>query len=313
MQELVIMRFTASVNKLIWYFVVPFLLIFYLFFLFWSDHSYTNKPVYESVKNKQQIIKSLEGYEGVILGGSNIWWGLSAKSLTTLTNITWVNLATPAESYSDVNYANFISDTLSYSNRKDISFVIYSSSNFTDANRYNKRKVTTTDQYGKNKLSYKPQRSFASYLKEFLGYTKYRPYPLENKYGDFGFSDYPCDTYKPTPLAPRDYMTINDLSMWLPGQLDRISGLFPNAKIILNIPNGFNGDKIWPNNDARSILIGKIKEILSNQVSADERFSLISQKPYPSSDLMCSDDYHANHNGREWHTKELHKLIEDQL
>ena len=47
-----------------------------------QDRNYVNKPVYEAINNKQQALKSLDRIDGVILGGSNAWWGISAESLS---------------------------------------------------------------------------------------------------------------------------------------------------------------------------------------------------------------------------------------
>ena len=121
------MLYTANVNRFLWYFFVPFLIIFYLGFLVWSYENYTNKPVYEAIKNKQQVVNSLEYFDGIILGGSNAWYGLSAKSLGTLSNSTWINLTAPAEGYSDENYFNFMTNSISYKKRQNVSFIIYSS------------------------------------------------------------------------------------------------------------------------------------------------------------------------------------------
>ena len=154
----------------------------------------------------------------------------------------------------------------------------------------------------------------ASYIKDFIGFTGYRPYPVENEYGDFGFANYACAPFNQKSLKPRDYLNEVDLPIWTSEQLGRISGLFPNAEIVIAVPNGFNMNRREPNNDARNNLIKELSNILlKHERSGKRSVYLISQKPFPSSDLMCHDDWHANEDGREWRTNNLYQLIKDQL
>jgi len=307
------LQYTGNVNRFLWYFLIPILIIFYISYVLWSDKNYVNRPVYEAVKNKQQALKNLDHIDGVILGGSNAWWGISAKSLSFYSDMTWANLAIPAEGYTDKNYESFLLETLSHKKRQDISIVIYSASTLV-RNDFMKRKKVNTNLYGKNQISYKPQRSLASNVKDLMGLTSYRPYPVENKYGDFGFADYPCGTFKANPHNPREYLNENHLFTWTSEQLDRISYLFPNATIFIYIPNGFNEQIIEKNDHLREALITKLQDLLvireSNETDA---VHLLSQEPYQSSDLMCADDWHANNEGRAWHTEELYQLIDHQL
>ena len=288
-------------------------MLFYISFIFWSDRNYVNKPVYDAIKNKQQAIKNLGPIDGVILGGSNAWWGISAKSLSLSSDLTWANLAVPAEGYTDQNYEKFLNETLTFKIRQGVSFVVYSPATLV-RNDFMKRKKVTTNLYGKNQITYKPQRSLASYLKDLMGFTGYRPYPVENKYGDFGFDDYPCGPFIANPYSPREYLNENELSFWTSEQLERISSLFPNATIFIFVPNGYNDQIIKKNNDLRETLLNKLQTLLyAREAKGKGPVHLIPQEPYQSSNLMCADDWHANSEGREWRTKELYKSINDHL
>ena len=307
------MQYTGNANKFLWYFIIPILIIFYISYIFWSDKNYVNKPVYEAIKNKQQALKNLDHIDGVILGGSNAWWGISAESLSLYSDMTWANLAIPAEGYTDENYESFLVDTLSLTMRQDVSIVIYSASTLV-RNDFIKRKRVNTNLYGKNQISYKPQRSLASNLKDLMGFTGFRPYPVENIYGDFGFADYPCGTFKANPHNPRVYLNENDLYPWTSEQLERISFLFPNATILIYMPNGFNDQIVDKNDHLRETLIIKLQDLLiTRENNGKGLVHLLSQDPYQSSDLMCADDWHANNEGRALHTKNLYRSINDRL
>ena len=308
-----ILQYTGNANKFLWYFLIPILVIFYISYIFWSDKNYLNKPVFEAINNKQQALKNLDHIDGVILGGSNAWWGISAKSLSIYSDMTWANLAIPAEGYSDKNYEKFLQETLSQKKRQGVSFVVYSAATLV-RNDFMKRKRVSTNLYGKNQISYKPQRSLASNVKDWMGFTGFRPYPVENKYGDFGFANYPCGTFKANPYNPREYLNENELSSWASEQLERISSLFPNAIIFIYMPNGFNDEIIEKNNHLREALIIKLQDFLFARENNDgDLVYLFSQEPYKSSDLMCADDWHANNEGRAWRTEELYQLINDKL
>ena len=302
----------ANVNRFLWYLFIPFLIISYLGFLVWSFENYTNKPVFEAIKNKQQTVSSLEHFDGIILGGSNAWYGLSAKSLGNLSNLTWINLTAPAEGYSDENYFNFITSSVSDKKRQNVSFVIYSSNSLVTKN-LEKRDNTPTDLVGKNKISYLPQRSMASYLKESLGYTKFREYPVA-EFGDFGFDNYPCGKFLSTPFKQREYLNKSDLHEWMAHKIKNLSEVFPNAKLIITVPNGFNKNLRQPDDEGRRRLVEELKNILTKHVQdGKDSIYLTSQNPYPSSDLMCSDNWHANKAGRQWRTNELYQEIKNNL
>tara|TARA_B100000989_G_scaffold297711_1_gene284415 strand:- start:2667 stop:3611 length:945 start_codon:yes stop_codon:yes gene_type:complete len=307
------LQYTGNVNRFLWFFLIPILIVFYISFIFWSDNNFVNKPVYEAIKEKQQALKNLDRIDGVILGGSSAWWGISAKFLSSYSDMTWANLAIPAEGYTDKNYEIFLLETLSLRKRQDVSFVVYSASTLV-RNDFMKRKRVNTNLYGKNQVTYKPQRSLASYVKDLMGFTGFRPYQVENKYGDFGFANYPCGSFKANPYNPREYLNENDIPLWTSNQLERISFLFPNATVFIYIPNGFNDQILEKNNHRRENLIIKLQDFLFKRESNEEgSVYLLSQKPYQSSDLMCADDWHANDAGRAWRTEELYQLINDQL
>ena len=203
------------------------------------------------------------------------------------------------------------SNSLSDAKRLNVSVVVYSSSALVSKNL---RKQTLLNSAGKKRISYKPQRALASYMKSFLGYNKKSEFPLANKYGDLDFSKYDCGTLSSKPSILRNYLNEVELRIWASEQLIRISELFPNAKIIITVPNGFNKNKKEPNYDARSNLLKVLKVVsLKHEISSKGSTYIISQKPYPSSDLMCGDYWHSNEDGREWRTSQLYKLINDQL
>ena len=122
------LQYTGSGNKILWYFVVPFLIFFYIIFLFWADSDFKYHNTASLVAEKKRVsLASIESVGGIILGGSNAFYGLRASTLSQFSELRWANLALPAEGYSDENYWNFISGSLSNEQRLEVSNVIYSS------------------------------------------------------------------------------------------------------------------------------------------------------------------------------------------
>ena len=307
------MRYMASVNRFFWYLFMPIIIIFYISFVIWSYTDHANSSLAKLVDNKKQAVNSITSLDGIILGGSNAHYGISAISLNKLSNLTWMNFAIPGEGYSDKNYLNFITKSLREDQRLNISFVVYSSAAFVRKNL--RQEISSLDLVGRNKINYKPQRALASYLKSALGYNYYEElqYQIINEYGDLDFSNYKCNFLAESSYS-RNFLNEEDLNIWTPAQLMRLSTLFPNAKIILSIPDGFNGDSEDPNVDARGNLLKTVEGLLrKNNESGNISFYLTSERSFPSSDLMCDDSWHPNEEGRSWRTEQLFQFIDDQL
>ena len=221
-----------------------------------------------------------------------------------------MNFAIPGEGYSDENYFNFIKTSLSEDQRLNTSLVIYSSSTFL---KKSLRPETSMDLVGKNKINYKPQRALVSYIKSALGYNfEDLQFQMINEYGDLDFSNYKCNLLEESSYS-RNFLTEEDLNIWTPAQLMRLAALFPNA-IILSIPDGFNGDSEDPYADARGKLFKTVEGLLRKiDASSNSSFYLKSQRSFPSSDLMCDDNWHPNEEGRRWRTEQLFQFINDQL
>ena len=163
-------------------------------------------------------------------------------------------------------------------------------------------------------MNYKPQRALVSYIKSALGYNyEDMQFQMINEYGDLDFSYHKCEFLAESSYL-RNFLSEEDLNIWIPAQLMRLAALFPNAKIILSIPDGFNGGSEDPNSDARDNLFKTVEGLLRKiNGSSNSSFYLKSQRSFPSPDLMCDDNWHPNEEGRRWRTEQLFQFINDQL
>jgi hypothetical protein len=294
------LRYTGSVNRFLWKVVIPFLLCLYVIFVLLENHYFRfNHNAYAIAEKKLTLLRSFKSVDGIILGGSNAFYGLSAFSLSQLTGQRWANLALIAEGYSDENYWEFISSSLTNEQRLNLSYVIYSSSTPFSSKI---RDRTSLDLGGKQKLSYRPQYSLASYLKRLLGYSYTQPIP--NNYGDFNFANYDCNYLASDGAQSFDYMTENDLTWWISKQVNQMQLLFPNAAIFVELPNALHSEDFDYASMDKMVAILR-KSLQEHQRNSQGLIYFTTQDSYPTASLMCNDSWHANKFGRVWRTKAL--------
>ena len=106
------MRYTGNANRVLVYFIIPCMAVFYIGFLFWSDHNYEKlsnpKELQATADRKAQVTESIDSVDGIILGGSNASLGLSASLMSKLSNLRWANLALSNDGFSHDSYFQFL-------------------------------------------------------------------------------------------------------------------------------------------------------------------------------------------------------------
>ena len=296
------MRYTANGSKFFWYFWLPFLLCFYIAFLFLEHNYFYNNNSYEIAKKKAASLQSIDDLNGIILGGSNAFYGLSASSLSQLSGQQWFNLALIAEGYSDENYWDFVAKSLTNEQRLNISHVIYSSATPVSGGI---RESSSLDLGGKQKLSFRPQYSLASYIKRLLIPPLLHPMP--DNFGDFRFDSYDCDYVVAEGILSFNYLTEVDLIWWITKQVNHIQSMFPNAKILLQVPNALHADGF--NYAELDEVLAILSAVLQkNQQDWKTLIYHSAQDPYPAVNLMCNDSWHANKFGRDWRTTAISSI-----
>ena len=306
-----VLRYTGNANRVLVYFIIPCMAVFYIGFLFWSDHNYEKlsnpKELQATADRKAQVTESIDSVDGIILGGSNASLGLSASLMSKLSNLRWANLALSNDGFSHDSYFQFLSNILTDQQRKGVSYIVYSS-----AEPRKKRLLAFESRglTGKKPFSYIPQFSMASYVRDFFSGTG--PNMEEQRfdgYGDLDFDSIDCTreiTYH------NDYtqtLSKSELVLWSDSLLTNVSELFPNAKIILSLPNAFDQTA---ENDRATNYLKVILERRAINFATKTRRSIYSrvEVAYPLANLMCNDSWHANRRGREWRTNGLFNYIQ---
>jgi len=256
-----------------------------------------------------QNIQVMSKIDGIILGGSNSFFSLSAEIFSSKRNEDWYNFSLLDQARSDKNYWSFIETSLSESNRADIKTVIYSSLSPMGKNHITERMDNKYGLEGDTAFKVVPKISFASHLKKFLKNQNFNQnnkkiHPLPNKFGDFKFNEYLCELDE-INLSFKRNTNRTELISWLENELSSINKLFQNAKIFIVLPSEFYRKG---NNDAMKInLTSKIlaSGIKDFSIKFDTEVYLVHQPPFPSRDMMCDARHHANQEGRIFRSTNL--------
>ncbi len=303
------MLYTDNVNQLIFWVLIPLVLISFLFFRIVEWHFYNDGGRKEIAQQHLVNLKNLDDINCLILGGSNSFFGLSAEQMSINSKLNCYNLSLLNEGYSDESYFTYIkSAPISY---KEINYIFYSTAYLlADDKLFTKRLKNNEDKIGiSGDTSFRMfGDSLALRLKNLLegnSFSKfYFQYPNPNKRGDFNFELYDgCDSEK---IKDKWILTSKqeELKNWIKLNLLRIKSLFHNAEVYLISPSKLG------NNKNRADLAS-----LSNYLQAEAAilsFSYIEQSLFINKDVLCDSDIHANRTGRNIRTSELLDLIHSE-
>ena len=302
------MLYMGNVNRAIFWFVIPFILMLYIAFrvVAWQLYDDSGRQL---IAERHAINLSVrDDIDCLILGGSNAVFSLSAEQISNQSSLTCYNLSLLNEGFSDDAYFNFIRNLPI--ERTQIKSIFYSSVypltnlNFLLRLELNQSQIGISGD-GSQKFQFTGS-SLASYLKNLLQGTplfQSVQYPIPTPSGDFNFDDYDgCqqdnirDEWIPVTID-------EDFKSWLSENLLTISALFPNANISFVVPSTLRGqvseDDFAEFSDALEF------EVVSNSVS------YIQQSSFSDVSVLCDGTHHANALGREIRTSELLELLQN--
>ncbi len=291
------MRYMGSVNR-VCRLLLPIVLLCYFVYLF-VDSTANRNSIYKTTIDAHRKNLSIGGkqIEGLILGGSNASFGLSAEVLTQRTSANFYNLALSGEGFNDAAYNQFIVDTTKdYIDHRNIQLVVYSSilpMRSASLYRYVTERRVNSDGIRLNTI--KPHVPIASFIKrsrEVDQGPKIPPrIPLLN--GDLNFRTTTC--LKHLDETRFDLAPAKAVFNFLKQKNQFLRRIFPKAKIILVIPSEYYAGGHLPTD--------WIKEITDNfeRIKSDQDF-LHVESPIPSIEYLCDANHHPNEKGRVWRT-----------
>ena len=301
------MLYTGNVNKLLWYTIIPALIIFYFLFRVWVFVNFDDGDRTKIANTHISKLQSLKVLNGLILGGSNSYFSLSAKQIENEMNESWYNLSILNQGYSDENYWKFIDLALSEKQKEMVATVIYSSFTPMRKETFTLRNNIKYGIEGDKSFRLTGNKSIASYIGNLILDKDDDQSFLPNAYGDMIFENYKCEiNHKINRLNVDSNTNTYQIKAWLNVELKTILNTFPNAKILFVIPAEYHSKKFKLTNSYKTHNIIE-NEIINFSKKTDRSITLINKIYFLNKNMICDNFHHANKEGRYWLTSSILK------
>ena len=299
-----ISQFMASANKLIKKFLIPIVLGIYFLFLVYDYQLFNNNKLTLIVETHSRNLEKNDFVDGLIIGGSNAAFGISAEFMSHESKNNWYNLSLMHEGFSDINYHEFIKESFK-SKRFRIKRIIYSPISQFRVGAIEERQNYIGPIGGTYNFDFKPNMSILSHLKLYLdgNYANLeKGFPLPNEFGDFNFDEYSCQgSPSKSPFENED---ISLAASYIASNIETYLLYFPNSQIFLSHPPEFYGETY--DEELIDLFIKDLnKNIYKKLKDSKHRIHILNQKPITDIKLMCDGKHHTNSEGRKKRSKYL--------
>lgn len=303
------MQFMANVKiSFIFPIFSMFALSYFLYLIY--DNSHQGNEWNKDFVTSKLLIAEKEEFTGVLLGGSNVVYSLSAIQLNKETKFKWFNFGLSSEAFTDKNYWRFIKENIESKKRDEVEVVVYSSIAFLVSGYLKSREQEVIGLYGDRPMRNLPNFSLASRIKSRIQNGNNAPipyYPLPKEAGDFNFDLKECiPNYRAVFDRELDLIKVEK---WLVAQVNSMKNLFQNAQIIIVIPSEYYG--ISYDERTANQLNNGITMIVNERLGSS--IKLLIQKPLKTRDITCDAKHHTNSAGREIRTQDLAIWLLDNL
>ena len=303
------MLYTANVNRVLFWLVIPLTLCSFVIFKL-VESQYMSDGGRLAIANQHHTnITSNNGIDCLILGGSNSVFSLSADQISNNTEFNCYNLSLLNEGNSFYAYWDFIR-SLPF-DRDNIKHIFYSGLLPALNDKYYYSHVRNAELgigIEGNQTFRLLGRSIASYLYDFykgkVFFEKPMNYPLPNKYGDFDFSKFKhCYGGSSSNAFGRIYwQDMSLLSGWVNSQLNEMKSLFPQANLYFLMPSVLFKEKSFNFDDKT---VKTVESTVLNFDNSPNKTMFIVQPAYNDASVICDAPFHANAIGREIRTRNL--------
>src|SRR5262249_50477069 len=211
----------VNANRFINLVLIPLAIVAYSAFLLF-DHGYTYQVIDPASRDHIRRIQKIGSLDGLLFGGSNVAYSLSADFVSYDSGIKWYNASVVEELRSIERHKNFIQDLSATIDRTNVRYVVYSS-NFP----YMPGTIARFKSEENLDIRLKPKLSA-------LNYIRHRPpsnsFPQRNRFGDIVFENVHCGL----AAEYRLYHTrenVDTSAEFLADYAIFFASLFPNASI----------------------------------------------------------------------------------
>jgi hypothetical protein len=290
----------VNANRFINMGAIPLVIVAYAVFL-WIDHKYYDSFITDpDIEDHIQNIKNSGSVDGLVFGGSNAIFSLSAESLSYYTGAKWYNASLLNEMGRINRYKNFIRDLSARIDRTKVKYVVYSSKL-----PYSTGTIAAYELEEKlNGVGIKPNNSVLGYIMRYARPRKRSP----NSFGDIIFDGVKC-AFNGRVNHEREK---EDVSVdFLVDKAIFFASVFPNASILIVLPSEYYGGVSFDDSIFEQTLRTKFYSVLAQKYLTDTMVKIIFQPPYSSIAQVCDQQMHANEDGRLWRTRNLIEFMRE--
>jgi hypothetical protein len=305
----------VSANRFISTAVIPIVILAYVVFLF-VDHGHDQyvryrDALYQIPANYIQSIQKIGRIDGLLFGGSNSKYSLSAEFLSYSMGVNWYNASVISEFGTIERHKNFIRDLSALIDRTKVRYVVYSS-----IAPYKKGEIASYKSRENLGIGIKPKISVLGYLRhqlfrdsEFSQLHRALEFPRFSRFGDWVFENENCGAKSVLKHERED----EDISVeFLVDYAIFFASLFPNASILIVLPSEYHdGSLSFDNSLFEQTLRTKFYSVLEAKYLRKTTIKIIFQPPYSSITQVCHQPFHANEDGRLWRTRNLIEFMRE--
>ena len=296
------------VKDKILYFLLPIsLVIFYFCYVVYDHFYFDDHGVREIIETRNLGIKtSSDQIDGIIIGGSNALWGISAKNLSKDSSINFYNLAMHSNGVNYKNYFEYIKSSLTPSQALEVKYIFWSTIQSIHEPPWND---FDRDIFGRLRLSKLiPNQSVLSFLYKRFTRQESVFYEVDKNYGDFIFDNFKCT------LSDSRYINSSDINLAQSGSYQLVNlqklelqlkvyqeffqSYFPNAAVIFVIPSTLH---------EINLSLFEKKELVNILNAFNMKLHIQSQ--LNDIKYFCESDHHPNELGRNLRTRDLTKFM----
>jgi len=295
---------------------IPLVLVAYAIFI-WIDHAkhghYRDPEINAHLRN----VKNSRSVDGLVFGGSNAAYSLSAEDLSYHTELSWYNASLDNELGTTNQYKSFVRELSTRIDRTKVRYVVYSSlfpyliGQIDRAKRENGEGIKPSRSVLHNIVQYVSGRiRQVSRRSQHDSPGNIVPERRRDRFGDIVFDTVKCEFTGDSGHVREDEDASAD---FLANEAVFYPSVFPNASILIVLPSAYYGAESFDDSTFEQNLRTKFYGLLRQKYHFEGRVKIIFQPPYSSLTQVCDSEGHANEDGRAWRTENLVESIQPAI
>jgi hypothetical protein len=281
----------------------------YCAYLVYDQLTFTYENRREIVRAHLRNAQMHRRVDGVILGGSNGVFGLSAQQLSAESGANWYNASLLNEGFSLANYRSYAARIAAALDADAVQTVVFTTFLPYSLAQYYENRDSTKTVHG-SQLGLKPNQSLGSLLKERVQGKVIHSYPLPTRWGDLDFAQYKCSN-RWISTIPADTATAARILL---DRAEVAAEHFPRAEVVVVLPSVLSAAL---RDNPAAFTEAQVRAAFTDGVRKSPRLRsrqvrLLIQQRIPSGDLVCDALHHPTEAGRTWRTRELGALLKEQ-